>query len=78
MQIVSLYGSFAQYFFPVLIGVFSVFTYFNVIGKLLKLLGVSSFDPQVSSSADVEIAEGKGLFKRERRLRARQINVINR
>lgn len=56
-------------FFPLLLFIVSAVTYFNLFGKLLQLLRISSFDPQQSDGADIVIAEGKSLIKRERRIR---------
>jgi len=69
MDIVGFYEQIAEVFFPILVVLFSSVTYCNVIGKILRALQISNFDPQVSKSVDIEIAEGQDLIKRERRNR---------
>jgi hypothetical protein len=72
MDIVGFYQAIAEYLFPFLVVLFSCVTYCNVIGKILRALQISNFDPQVSKAVDVEISEGKELIKRERRNRKKQ------
>jgi len=64
------YQKLASWFFPFLVILFAGVTYFNLFGRFLRLLRISSFDPQVSGSVDIEIEEGKILIKREKRNRA--------
>lgn len=63
MDVVPVLGDSFNVYFPVLVLVFCVISYGNVLGKMLKCLGASAFDQDSS----IVIAEGKLIVQRHKR-----------
>jgi len=68
MDVVPFFGDSFTVYFPIFIAVFCVGTFFNVYGRLMRMLGVTRFEYRANFS-DENVYEGVALIRKEKRKR---------
>lgn len=71
MDVIPFFGGLFNTYFPIIILLFSLATFFNVYGRVLRTLGITRFEYR-SEFNDDSVAEGQMLLRKERRKRGRK------